>query len=254
MKYGKFFFFMFLLYATSAQALQVKHYFKTTIGIFDACEETLEYAFYREKDYDIKTSLTTTGTFGALYPFKAQYHAVGTYEKDLFKPQDYFYEANSRFKHRTKEIVYQDGVPQYRISTKNEKKRKDAITIDQTYQTSNDLLSTFAALIEQINRKGHCDFDQYSFNGKRYARSEVKTLGKEKIDTGSFKGKALKCRYKMEVLDDADAGFLVDRDEPIIFWVLKDEKTKAFFLAKAVMESTPFGKMETVATKIEVVK
>lgn len=254
MHYNFFFFLFFLLTAAPVQALQVKHYFKTSIGVFDACEETLEYSFYRSKDYDVKTSLITTGTFGTLYPFKAQYHAVGTYEKDVFRPQDYFYEAHSRFRHRTKEIVYQNGVPQYRVSTKNDKKRRDAIVVDEAYPSSNDLLSTFAALIEQIQRKDNCDFEKYSFNGKRYALSKVKTLGREKIETAFFKGKALKCRYNMEVLDDADAGFLVDRNEPIIFWVLKDEKTKVPFLAMAVMESTPFGKMETVATKIEVVK
>ena len=29
---------------------------QTTIGLFDACEETFSYAFYKDKDYDIKTS------------------------------------------------------------------------------------------------------------------------------------------------------------------------------------------------------
>lgn len=233
-------------------ALEVKHTIKTKIGFWDACEETLTYAFYGDRDYDVKTSILTSGTFGVLYPFSASYHTVGTYSKFDFKPQDYYYETQSRFRYRTKEIVYQDGVPQYRISTKNEKKRKDKIETDSKYPASVDLLSVFAGLAQRIRMKGDCDWEQYSFNGKKYAKSTVKTVKKEKIKTDYFSGKALKCRYKQEILEDTDAGFLLNPEEPIYFWVLKDEKTKVWFIAKVLIENTPFGKLEAITTKIEV--
>ena len=110
----------------------------------------------------------------------------------------------------------------------------------------------FGELAQKIIKKGNCDLEQYSFNGKKYAKSMVKTLKKEKIKTDYFAGKALKCQYKQEILEDTDAGFLLNQDEPIYFWVLKDEKTKAWFVAKILIENTPFGKLQAVTTNIEV--
>lgn len=235
-------------------AAEVTHHLASSIAFLDAAEETFTYKFYNNRDYDIKTSVITTNTFGTLYPFKATYHSVGTYNKNVFKPQSYFQTSKSRFHNRSKEIVYADGVPQYRISIKDDYKRRDETPIDSQYASSNDLLTTFAALTEQVMRKNNCDFEQYSFNGKRYSLSKVKTIGKEKIETPYFKGKALKCQYHLEVLDDADAGFMLRKDEPIYFWVLRDKQTDLPFIARILVESTPFGELEALTTKIEVKK
>ena len=245
---------LFLMLAQSAAALQMYEEMQTSIGFFDACEQTLAYSFFQEKDYDMKTTLKTTGTFGTLYPFSAMYHAVGTYKKQEFKPQDYFYEAHSAFNDRSKEIVYKDGIPQYRISVKGDRKRRDDIVLDNKYDSNIDLLSTFALLAEQIMRKNSCDLDRYSFSGKKYSHSIVKTLGKEKIKTPYFEGKALKCEYHLQILKGTDAGFLLKKDEPIYFWILRDQKTDAPFVAKVLVKSTPFGKLESLATKVEVTK
>ncbi|MBO6290152.1 MAG: DUF3108 domain-containing protein [Alphaproteobacteria bacterium] len=247
-------FFMVAFLPISAQAVEVTHHLASSIAFLDAAEETFTYKFYNNRDYDIKTSVVTTNTFGALYPFKATYHSVGTYNKNVFKPQSYFQTSESRFHNRSKEIVYADGVPQYRISIKDDYKRQDETPIDSKYASSNDLLSTFAALTEQIIRQNKCDFEQYSFNGKRYSLSKVKTVGKEKIKTPYFEGKALKCQYQLEVLDDADAGFMLQKDEPIYFWVLRDKQTDLPFIARILVESTPFGELEALTTKIEVKK
>ena len=66
MKKGLLIFFSGLLWITEVQALEVRHSLKTTIGFFDACETMFTYAFYNNKDYDIKTSIKTSGAFGAL--------------------------------------------------------------------------------------------------------------------------------------------------------------------------------------------
>lgn len=254
MKYFSFFFCLFWLWSISAQALSVTQQMQTSIGLFDACEQSFTYQFYRDKDYDVKTTLKTVGAFGTLYPFKATYHTVGIHDKDQFKPLDYFYETNSRFRHRTKEIVYDNGIPQYRISTKDKKTRRDNIEINPAYDSAIDLLSVFALLTHKVLQNNTCDLHQYSFNGKRYSLSTVKNLGKEKIKTPYFEGKALKCQYNLEILEDADAGFLLDKNKPIYFWILHDKQTGAPFIAKILVESTPFGKLESLTTKIEVKK
>lgn len=239
---------------STAQALQVTHHLDTTIGIFNACAETFTYKFYNDRDYDIKTSVYTKGTFGALYPFKSQYHSIGTFSGSNFKPQSYYQEAKSRFNNRTKEIFYQDGVPQYRISTKNDERVKYECKLNNKYQSSNDLLTTFAKLTHQIMQTGKCNFDGYSYNGKRYSRSTVKTIGTEKLKTPYFSGKAIKCSYKMEILDDASAKFILDGKKPVYFWVMRDEQTDAPFIARILVESTPLGQLESLTTKIEVKK
>lgn len=243
-----------LLWCASAQALQVKHEMETSIGLFDACRQTLTYSFFRDKDYDMKTSLETTGTFGTLYPFKADYHAVGTYDKDGFKPQNYFYETTAPFKHKTKEIIYKNGVPQRRISKKNSEVKVVNLQPDLSYEQSIDLLSVFAVLAQKVVSKGNCDLDMYSYNGKRYSRSVVKSHGKEKLKTPYFSGRALKCEYHLENTKDSDAGFLLDKDVPVYFWVLRDDATGAPFVAKIEVESTPFGKLESLTTKVEIKK
>lgn len=238
----------------SAQALQVTQDMKTRIGVFDACEQSLTYSFYRDKDYDIKTTIRTTGTFGTLYPFTATYHSVGTYEQSNFKPQDYFYETQSRFSHRTKEITYKNGIPQERISVKDGKKAIMLITVNPKYDRSIDLLSVFGVLIEQIIRTGKCDFQSHSFNGKKYSLSKVQKIKSEKIKTQYFEGKAEKCQYSLEVVDNPEAGFLINKDTPIYMWIMRDKESKAPFVAKIEVPSTPFGKLQAITTKIEVKK
>lgn len=238
-------------FAKNAEAVSVLHNIKTQIGIFDACEETFEYSFFNDKDYNVKTTLKTSGTFGTLYPFKATYHAVGTYDKKRFYPQDYFYETDS-FNHRTKEIVYDKGMPIYRISTKNGVKREAKIEPDLQYQTSNDLLSTFAELALLVKDGKKCDFEQYSFNGKKYTKLTSEYLGKEKLVTPYFKGRAMKCKIRLKILEDTDAGFLLNRDEPAYVWILNDEKTGLPFVAKIFIKSTPLGELEALTTKVEV--
>lgn len=246
--------FLFVCLAMPAEALRVTQKMQTEIGIFDACEQTISYGFYGDKDYDFKTSIRTTGTFGTLYPFRAEYHSVGTYNKGRFMPQNYFQEAFSRFRHRTKEIVYEKGIPQRRISTKNDKKRIDKIITDAQYGDHIDLLSTFAMLAEQFIREDSCNFEHYSFNGKRYTVSKVKDLGKERIKTPLFTGRARKCEYYIELTEDATASFLLDESAPIYFWVAKDPKTKAPFIARVKVDDTPFGELEAVTTELEVKK
>lgn len=249
-----FFITIFFINISSVRAIEVKHNIETSIGFFDACKETFSYNFYKDKNYIVKTSIETTGTFGALYPFKASYNSVGTFDGLNFKPQDYFYETSSRFKNRTKEIFYKDGIPQYRVSTKNDKKRTDKIIVDKNYTSSIDLLSVFGVLAKKINDTGKCDLEHYSFNGKRYSKSVIKYEGKERIDTGYYKGRAVKCRYDLHLSEDADAGFLLSKDVPVYFWVLKDKDTDAYFLAKIEVESTPFGKLKAITTNVEIKK
>lgn len=236
---------------TNAQAKTLTHYMKTRIGFFDACSQTFAYKFTQNGRYDVKTTVKTTGTFGVVYPFKATYHAYGSFNNTKFMPENYFYETDS-FRHRTKEIVYKNGVPQYRISVKGDNKRQDDITIDEKYKTSNDLLTTFAELTYLVMQNKKCDFTQFSFNGKKYSKLTSVSEGKENIKTPYFEGEAEKCELSLQIVDDTEAGFFFDKDETVSFWVMKDKKSGLPFVAKVFLDSTPLGELESFTTKIEV--
>lgn len=240
--------------AHTANAVEVTQNMQTTIGIFDACEQSLTYKF-NQQQYDIKTKLTTTGSFGRIFPFTGAYHAYGKYNKAKFVPADYGYEVWSRAHHRTKQITYKDGVPQTRIKVRDGRYLEEPALVElDRLDDSIDLLSTFGMLIEQIIRTDNCDMHRYSFNGKKYSLSEMKTIGYEPIITPYFEGNALKCQYMLEIQKGASAGFMLNQEIPIYLWILRDKQENAPFIAKIEAEKTPFGKLESYTTSIEVKK
>lgn len=245
---------MIMLTSFSAQALEVTQNMQTTIGIFDACEQSFTYSLIGNR-YDMKTKLSTTGAFGKLYPFTGNYHAYGSFHKSEFVPEDYGYEVQSRSHHRTKRITYKDGVPQTRIKVRDGRYLEEPALVElDRLDDSIDLLSLFGALVEQVVRRDTCDMIRYSFNGKKYSLSEMKTIGHEEIQTPYFGGNALKCEYLLEIQKGASAGFLLNQKMPIYLWILRDKPTNAPFIAKVEAEKTPFGKLESYTTSIEVKK
>ncbi len=249
-------FFLTVLFWRSfaAEALEVTQNMYTTIGIFDACSQSLTYKF-DDRNYDMTTRLSTTGAFGKVYPFSGVYHAYGTYVKDKFKPADYGYEVQSRAHHRTKQLTYKDGVPQTRIKVRDGRKLEEPALVElDRLDDSIDLLSLFGVLTEQVIRADTCDMHRYSFNGKKYSFSEMKTVGHEEIKTPYFEGNALKCEYMLEIQKGASAGFLLNQKMPIYLWILRDKTFNAPFIAKVEAEDTPFGKLESYTTSIEVKK
>ena len=244
--------FLSLLLPLSAEAVEVTQNMQTSIGIFDACTQSLVYKFKAGR-YELATSLQTTGTFGKLYPFHGQYHAYGTYNRQRFIPEDYGYEVWSRSHHRTKQLTYKDGVPQTRIKVRDGRRLEEPALVEpDRLADSIDLLSTFGIIIEQVLRTGKCDMKRYSFNGKKYSLSDMETIGHETIETPYYSGEALKCRYKIELQKGASAGFMLNKNVPIYLWILQDHQTRAPFVAKVEVQKTPFGKLLAYTTSIEV--
>ena len=240
--------------AAAAEAVEVSQDMQTTLGFFDACKQNLTYKF-ADGRYDMRTSLTTTGAFGKLYPFTGVYHAFGTYSANGFVPEDYGYEVQSRSHHRTKQLTYKDGVPQTRIKVRDGRRLEEPALVEpDRLADSVDLLSTFGILTEQVLRTDKCDMKRYSFNGKKYSLSAMQTVGHEEIETPYFKGNALKCKYQLEIQKGASAGVMLNQDVPIYLWILRDSATDAPFIAKVAAEKTPFGKLEAYTTSIKVKK
>ena len=61
-----------VVFASSAEALSVKHDFTAFVGPFNASTAEFEYTLTK-KSYAVRSVVRTNGTFGFLYPFEANY-------------------------------------------------------------------------------------------------------------------------------------------------------------------------------------
>ena len=95
------------------------------------------------------------------------------------------------------------------------------------------------------------------FDGKRRFDVIFRDEGQERLDAGEyspFKGTAHKCSLYIDKLGSEAEDLLweVSSDRPIYFWILEDETSKAPFIAKIEIESTPLGKLQVYTKNIPV--
>ena len=107
------------MFASSAEALSVKHDFTAFVGPFNASTAEFEYTLTK-KSYAVRSVVRTNGTFGFLYPFEANYYTGGSIEGDRLETSAYRYTSQSRFNKRSKVMIYnEDGQPVFAVSSKN---------------------------------------------------------------------------------------------------------------------------------------
>lgn len=100
-----------VVFASSAEALSVKHDFTAFVGPFNASTAEFEYTLTK-KSYAVRSVVRTNGTFGFLYPFEANYYTGGSIEGDRLETSAYRYTSQSRFNKRSKVMIYnEDGQP-----------------------------------------------------------------------------------------------------------------------------------------------
>ena len=117
-----------LMLTTSAYATEVMHNFKVFIGPFEASHTSFSYKL-TDSSYKVQSEVATYGFFNTLYPFKAKYYTDGNIKNNQLETSHYHYSSHTRFNHRTKELVYNEqGIPIYRISSKNEESKKVKLT------------------------------------------------------------------------------------------------------------------------------
>lgn len=146
-----------LLYAGPARAFSVEHDFTVILGPFNASKTRFTYALTPDS-YAVNSTVKTDGMFNALYPFKANYATTGKIVNGNLETTGYHYDSQSRFNKRTKELVYDDnGMPLYRISSKNDKTKKVEIEQNADNRNTTDLQTVFAELARQYNNVKFCD-------------------------------------------------------------------------------------------------
>ncbi len=255
-------FFLILFFWVSlfknAEALTVKHYFTAFIGLFNASTAEFEYSL-KPNEYSVRSTVRTFGTFGFLYPFEADYFTSGYIRNDKMITQNYHYSSRSRFNQRRKEMIYNDGVPIYALSTKNNQQKKKIIQLPANIEDTTNLQTVLAFIAYQYQNLGFCDSRIPIFDGKKRFDVIFRDEGTEQINANKYlpySGKAVKCSMYIDKLNAKDDDLLwqLSSDQPIYFWILKDKNSGAPFIAQIKINHTPLGEMNVYTTKIEVHK
>lgn len=239
----------------NANATTVKHQFEVSLGVFDAFQSQFEYGIDKN-NYHIDSKVNTQGALKMLYPFEAEYQSGGRIENEKLVPQVYKYKAKSRSNVRTKELVYsKTGVATYRISSKNGKENKVALKEEDKNQGTTDLQSVMAELVMQYNTLRFCDSRMEVFDGKRRFDVIFTDETKEDIKTPYHQGEAHKCAMYIDSLGSKGDDFLfkLTENKPVEFWLMQDEKSGAFFIAKILVSDTSLGDLTVLTNQIEVV-
>lgn len=250
MKKNTLFLIAFLLHATPAAAFSVSHDFNVFLGPFNASNTKFDYSLQPDK-YKVQSNVSTLGLFNALYPFEAQYTTTGRVNKKDLETTSYISVSKSRFNKRRKEMIYdENGLPIYRISSKNAENKKEVeILPSPDNKGTTDLQTVLAELAYQYNETKFCASRMQVFDGKHRFDVIFRDEGQEQLISDEFlpfSGTASKCAMYVDKLKETGDDLLWDFDEnhPIYFWILTDEKTNIPFIAKIETNSTPLGKLK----------
>lgn len=248
-----------LCWVKSAHAFSVMHEFDVFVGKFNASRTNFSY-YLSDEEYSVKSNVKTYGMFDTIYPFQAIYSTTGKIiKKEELQTISYKYSAKSRFNRRTKELVYSDeGVPVYRLSSKNDKEKKSEINQDIDTKGTTDLQTVIAELVLQYNRFRFCDARMEVFDGKRRFDVVFKDEGEDTLAANKyskFEGVATKCSMYIDNLGSKGGDLLweISSDKPVYFWIMEQGEKKRPFIARIQINETKYGKVQvyTKSVKIE---
>lgn len=252
-----FFFLITLFYATNVSAFSVEHNFLVHIGAFDAAKVKFTYSINPD-DYGIRSEIATNGFFNTLYPFLAQYDTSGTLSKNKMITRDYQYISRSRFKVRSKKVIFDDnGFPVSQIVVKNGNKKTRDFTPPPTPADTFDLQTILMKIAYQYNKLGFCASEMSVYDGKRRFDVEVTDLGKGELpqdEVSPFFGEANLCsmHIKKNLSQDDDTLWEFAANKAIDFWIMRDKKSNKPFIAKVKIKDTPLGELNAYATDINI--
>lgn len=257
MRIKYFFFILPLLQISSAWAFSVEHNFAVQIGIFDASRVKFTYKL-NPSDYGISSEISTNGFFNTLYPFVAQYDTSGIINKQKMLTRDYQYISRSRFKTRSKQVVFDNaGLPISQIVISNGKKKTRDFKPSPTPADTFDVQTIMMKIAYQYNMLGFCASEMAVYDGKRRFDVEVTDEGNDilvKNENSPFEGTTSKCsmHIKKVLSEDDDTLWEFAANKPIDFWIMRDKTSNRPFIAKVKIKDTPLGELNAYATDIKI--
>ena len=257
MHFRNFFLAFVLFFTTEASAFSIGHEFLVQIGAFDAAKVKFIYRL-NDNDYGIRSNVATNGFFNTIYPFMAQYDTSGILSKDKMITRDYQYVSRSRFKVRSKQVLFDDdGIPQSQIVVTNGKKKTRNFTPSPTPADTFDLQTVLMKIAYQYNKMGFCASNMAVYDGKRRFDVEVVDLGTdnlEKNEISPLEGEANLCsmHIKKVLSDDDDTLWEFASNKPIDFWIMRDKTSLRPFIARVRIKDTPLGELNAYITDVNI--
>lgn len=256
MSVKKLFLIIALLYSTNAFAFSVEHHFLVHIGAFDAAKVKFTYEL-NAKDYGIRSEIKTNGFFNTLYPFLAQYDTSGIISHNKMTSLDYQYISESRFKTRSKQVIFDEkGLPVSQITITNGKKKKRDFQPSPTPADTFDLQTILIKIAYQYNKLGFCASSMAVYDGKRRFDVEIEDAGTQELavnDNSPFSGSSNLCSMRIikNLSEDDDTLWEFASNKPIEFWIMRDPKNNYPFIARVRIKGTPLGELNAYTTEIK---
>ena len=157
------------------------------------------------RGYRANLAYRTTGVVGFFFRGQQQTSVEGEWAADLALPRRFFSEGVSSGTERLTDIEYNNRTPLVRhLMPPNEIERE--VVPPELQANTIDTLSAVIGLVRASARTGRCEGQARTYDGRRAATIEVRTVGHEILpDTARspFSGVALRCDFESRM----EAGF-----------------------------------------------
>lgn len=151
-----------------------------------------------QQQYRIHLTYRTSGAVGLIVRGEQDTTVEGRFANGVPQPSRFFSAGHMRGRPRVTQIDYIGGQPRIsQLVPSNAEDEREAVPEAQQLGTV-DTLSAMAELVRQVAATGRCDGRAMTFDGRRLAEMQSRTMGQEMLEpTGrsSFSGPALRCDF-----------------------------------------------------------
>ncbi len=202
--------------------------------------------------YDIKTSTTTHGLIGFLYPATIIYSSNGKLNNGDFIPKLYSTETIVRKSTKEKKVLYDaNGIATTKINIKKGITSETDLKDDPKAKDAIDFQTVFAKLLWSYGKNNNCNTQMNVFDGKRRFVVKFTDKGDEKIPANNysnFSGNARLCEMDITPEDGyPDNSWFWYRNgekgkqSPVKYWLTKIGDKKIPALVRMEIDSNGFG-------------
>ena len=241
---------------SNAKSASLSQTFDVEIGFFDAAKVNMSYTL-NNSDYTFSAHMSTSGLFDTFYSFDAHYKTIGIIRPSHYITTDYTQKTKSASHLRTKQLIFDDnGVLIRRTSSKDEVKKTVDIDLPSFKVDAHDIQTVLIMLIKNFQTQNSCNLNKTVFNGKKTYHITLKDEGRVLYQNKKVKvsGTAHKCSAFIHQ-DNAQKGDLLwqtTAEKPILFYVMRDEKTGLIFVPEIEIASTPLGDLDAYMTDLTI--
>lgn len=243
-------YFLFILgfFPALAQARTSIQNFAIEAGFLGPADGKISYTI-DSNTYDISASVAAKGLIEKIYGYEGKFHSNGLFRHEKPTALIYEYTSIAGGDERKKTVTMDEhGKPRQRYTLRKGRSKNVDIDLPAFDFDAPDMLTAFGSLIRQFQNKSFCDLRQTVFDGKK--RYEISFSDQGKITPRDLKirpsGDVWQCAMQIRAIDEDDEDFLwkVTSQNPILFWIVKDQKTTLPYIAKIQIDSTPVGSIK----------